>query len=157
MCKKGIPDLVPACPRCRTDLSLLVDHVSRLEHGLAQADALTRQGELGEAVWAYLDVLEVDPDHPTARQQVSRVVTAVRQFDRGRPERRWLQRWRRQARFRQWLAAWESRPPIPMWVAAIGVVLLLAVAFGSGYLVGRGTQLATAAPTDAIREGTESP
>jgi hypothetical protein len=150
MCKKGIPELVPACPRCRTDLSLLVDHVSRLERGLAQADAFTRQGALGEAVWAYLDVLEVDPDHPTARHQVSRVVTAVRQFDRRRPERRWLLRWQRQSRFREWLASWESGPRIPTWTLVIGGVLLLAVAFVAGYAFGQSSQPATHALPEAV-------
>jgi hypothetical protein len=72
------------------DLDLLVDYVSQLKVGLEQADQFTRAGELGKAVWAYLAVLEVDPDNPTARRQVSQVATAVRQFDRTAPGRRWL-------------------------------------------------------------------
>jgi hypothetical protein len=72
------------------DLDLLVDYVSHLEGGLVRADNLTRAGELGQAVWAYMEVLEVDPDNPTARHQVSQVATAVRQFDRTAPGRRWL-------------------------------------------------------------------
>src|SRR5262245_15818550 len=89
MCKKGLPDLARQCPRCRTDLTLLVDYVDALQVALARADARARAGELGEAVWAYLEVLEVDPDNPIARRQVSQVVTAVRQFDRATPGRRW--------------------------------------------------------------------
>ena len=54
------------CPRCRADLSLLVEHVEHLQGGLARAEALTQRGELGEAVWAYLEVLEADPNNPTA-------------------------------------------------------------------------------------------
>src|SRR5262245_29618957 len=69
MCKKGISDPVRTCPRCRTDLSLLTDYVTDLDHGLARAERLTRQGELADAVWAYLEVLEVDPDNPTARRR----------------------------------------------------------------------------------------
>jgi hypothetical protein len=72
------------------DLDLLVDYVSHLQGGLERADNLTRAGELGQAVWAYLEVLEVDPDNPTARRQVGQVATAVRQFDRSAPGRRWL-------------------------------------------------------------------
>ena len=34
----------------------------------AQAENLTRAGELGEAVWAYLEVLETEPDNAAARQ-----------------------------------------------------------------------------------------
>src|SRR5437867_2549345 len=103
MCKKGLDGLVPECPRCRTDLSLLVEYTTGLQGGLAQAEALARQGELGEAVWAYLAVLEVDPDNPVARRQVGRVATAVRAFDRAAPGRRWLKRLRRRAHFRRWL------------------------------------------------------
>ena len=73
------------------DLSLLVDYVTNLQDGLSRAEALTRAGELGEAVWAYLEVLEVDPDNATARRQVGKVATAVRQFDQTAPGRRWLQ------------------------------------------------------------------
>ena len=42
-------------------------------------------GELGDAVWKYLEVLEVDPDNAVARRQVGRVATAVRQFDEKAP------------------------------------------------------------------------
>jgi hypothetical protein len=91
MCKKGVPELEKACPTCRTDVSLLVDYVENLQDGLVRAESLTRQGELGEAVWAYLAVLEVDPDNATARRQVGRVATAVREFDRiNPPGRRWI-------------------------------------------------------------------
>src|SRR5438067_2104158 len=100
MCKKSVPRLERQCPTCRTDLSLLVDYVEGLQDGLARADALTRAGELGDAVWTYLAVLEIDPDNATARRQVGQVATAVRQFDRSMPGRRWLQRLQRQARFR---------------------------------------------------------
>jgi hypothetical protein len=83
---------------------LLVNYVENLQDGLVRADALTKQGELGEAVWAYLEVLEVDPDNATARRQVGQVVTAVRQFDRAAPGRKWFNRIRRETRFRRWAA-----------------------------------------------------
>ena len=84
-CQKTLQDLARQCPRCRTDLTLLVDYSENLETGLERAERLVRSGELGEAVWEYLQVLEVDPDNPTASRQVSQVVTAVRQFDRISP------------------------------------------------------------------------
>src|SRR5216683_364254 len=101
-CGKKLPALERECPRCRTDLSLLCDYVDHLSDGLTRAEALTRAGELGEAVWAYLAVLEVDPDNATARRQVGQVVTAVRQFDDLTPGRRWLRKIRSKARFRSW-------------------------------------------------------
>src|SRR5438105_5905144 len=92
MCKKPVAEPARQCPRCATDLSLLADYVTQLEGGLERAEAMTRKGELGEAVWAYLTVLEVDPDNTAARRQVAQVVTAVRQFDEAAPGRRWLSR-----------------------------------------------------------------
>jgi hypothetical protein len=87
-CNKPLRDLVRRCPSCQADLDLLVDFVSHLQGGLQRAENLTRAGELGEAVWAYLEVLETEPDNSVARKQVARVVTAVRQFDHSTPSRR---------------------------------------------------------------------
>jgi hypothetical protein len=140
MCKKALPNLSRQCPRCRTDLALLVDYVDALQDGLAHADACTRHGELGEAVWAYLEVLEVDPDNPIARRQVSQVVTAVRQFDRAAPGRRWLSRLQRQARFRQWLHAVQTNPAKRLWLSIAGLALLGLVTFALGFSLGRRTQ-----------------
>ena len=88
-CTKPLRELVRRCPTCQADLDLLVDYVSHLQGGLDRAENLVRAGELGPAVWAYLEVLEVDPDNATARRQVSQVATAVRQFDFNTPGRRW--------------------------------------------------------------------
>ena len=88
-CTKPLRELVRRCPTCQADLDLLVDYVSHLQGGLERAENLVRAGELGPAVWAYLEVLEVDPDNATARRQVSQVATAVRQFDYSIPGRRW--------------------------------------------------------------------
>ncbi len=81
MCKKTLEPRANPCPRCRTDLTILVDYMSNLDEHLAKADEALKNGELGDAVWAYLNVLETDPDHAVARRQVSKVATAVRQFD----------------------------------------------------------------------------
>src|SRR5262249_2443597 len=81
MCKKALEARANPCPRCRTDLTLLVDFMSNLDEHLAKAEEALKRGELGDAVWAYLTVLETDPDHTVARRQVSKVATAVRQFD----------------------------------------------------------------------------
>ncbi len=128
-CQKKLPNLERECPRCRTDLSLLVDYVSNLQEGLAQAETLTRAGELGEAVWAYLSVLEVDPDNATARGQVGQVATAVRQFDQT-PGRRWGSRIRRKARFRQWFHGDGS------WAGTTAYILLVLGALIAGYALG---------------------
>lgn len=134
MCKKTLADHARQCPRCATDLSLLVDYVAHLEGGLERAEALTRQGQLGEAVWAYLAVLEVDPDNPTARRQVGQVATAVRQFDQASPARRWLDRLRRRERFNRWLDTWKDRGL--NWPVVAGVLLLVLAALAGGFFLG---------------------
>ncbi len=90
MCRDLLADTARQCKKCQTDLTLLADYVSHLRDGIARAESLTKQGELGEAVWMYLSVLEIDPDNATARRQVSKVATAVRQFDQTAPGRRWM-------------------------------------------------------------------
>jgi hypothetical protein len=127
MCKKSVRLTSRECPTCRTDLSLLVDYVDHLEDGLARAEALTRAGELGEAVWAYLAVLEIDPDNPEAKRQVGQVAGAVRQFDRIAQGRRWMDKLRRRARFRQWMESWRhARMNLFVWVFIAGLLLALA-------------------------------
>jgi uncharacterized Zn finger protein (UPF0148 family) len=84
MCKKPLPSGTTPCPRCRADLTLLVDFMSNLDEHLIKADAAMKAGELGEAVWAYMNVLETDPEHPVAVRQIRQVATAVRQFDEAR-------------------------------------------------------------------------
>jgi Tetratricopeptide repeat len=137
MCKKTVPESAGECPRCRADLTILVDYVSHLQDGLERARALTRQGELGEAVWAYLQVLEVDPDNALARQQVGQVVTAVRQFDRAAPGRRWLQRLQRQTLLRRLLAFWQEEASTWNWPAVVIVVSLMFLAALAGFGLGR--------------------
>src|SRR6185295_10881949 len=90
-CTKPLAELTRQCPSCRADLELLVDYVNGLQSSLERAQQLTRAGELGAAVWAYLEVLEVDPDNAAAKRQVGQVATAVRQFDKTAPGRRWAQ------------------------------------------------------------------
>ncbi|MCI0379330.1 MAG: hypothetical protein L0215_17105 [Gemmataceae bacterium] len=96
-CAKPLREVTRRCPSCQADLALLVDYVSHLNGGLERADNLLKAGELGPAVWAYLEVLEVDPDNAPARRQVGQVVTAVRQFDQVNEGRRWLSRIRSEA------------------------------------------------------------
>ncbi len=92
MCKKTLEPAATPCPRCRADLTMLVDFMSNLDEQLSKADAALKAGELGDAVWAYLNVLETDPEHAVARRQVTKVATAVRQFDEARSQGRkqWL-------------------------------------------------------------------
>jgi hypothetical protein len=128
-CSKPLVELTRQCPSCRADLDLLVDYVSGLQGSLDRATHFTRVGELGQAVWAYLEVLEVDPDNPVARHQVGQVATAVRQFDRTTEGRRWARGLspRGKSTFR-----WATGP------LAVMIGLALAVAFGLGFLGGQG-------------------
>src|SRR5215475_1232319 len=129
-CKKKLPAPVKTCPSCRADLSLLVHYVENLAEGLDQAERLTRAGELGEAVWTYLAVLEVDPDNATARRQVGQVATAVRQFDQVNPPgRRWLKGPPRPGFLRRWLASLGGGPGESG--GSRGVVFLFLLVFGA--------------------------
>ncbi len=136
MCKKTLPEATRQCPRCGTDLTLLTDYVGNLHDGVARGDALIRQGELGEAVWAYLEVLEVDPDNAVARRQVGRVATAVREFDRAAPSRGWLQRLGREARFRNWLYTRLGLRLSDAWIFWLLVAAVLVLFFALGFFVG---------------------
>jgi hypothetical protein len=136
MCKKSVQPASRECPTCRTDLSLLADYVGHLDAGLARAEALTRAGELGEAMWAYLAVLEVDPDNTEAKRQVAQVAAAVRQFDRIAVGRRWLDKLRRRARFRHWADTWGRGDQIPFWVAIVAGIALALVTLAVGWTFG---------------------
>ena len=126
-CNKPLAALARWCPSCRADLDLLVEYVNGLQTGLDQAEKLTRAGELGQAVWAYLSVLDIDPDNAAARRQVGDVVMAVRYFDRIAPTRRGLSRiWHGQG-------SDGPGPRIAGWLWIVLVGLLMVVAFGLGY------------------------
>ena len=134
-CTKPLRDFARRCPSCQADLDLLVDYVSHLQGGLDRAENLVKAGELGQAIWAYLEVLEVDPDNPQARKQIGMIVTAVRQFDTVMPGRRWANN----------LPPLVPPTPRPWWHWAIfgGVVFVtLAIGLGIGYARGLGYELA---------------
>src|SRR5882762_3361303 len=48
MCKKALEPRASPCPRCRADLTLLVDFMSNLDEHLNKADAALKAGELGD-------------------------------------------------------------------------------------------------------------
>src|SRR5580693_6553631 len=137
-CNKPLTELTRQCPTCRADLDLLVEYVSGLTGSLYRAEHLTRGGELGPAMWAYLEVLEVDPDNPEAKRQVGQVATAVRQFDRTAPGRRWAQ----------------GLPPTPdgdetpllTWLRRAAIVVAILVAFVAGFMCSYGLTGAGAGP-----------
>jgi hypothetical protein len=131
MCKKPVADGARECPACRADLSLLVEFVDNLRGGLTRAEEHTRAGRLGDAVWAYLEVLEVDPDHPAARRQVGQVVTAVRQFDRIAPSRRWL---KHLGRLKRRAERWAR---VRAWLPHLAWLLVAVAAFVAGCYAGR--------------------
>ena len=126
-CTKPLREFTRRCPSCQADLDLLVDYVSHLQGGLERAENLVKAGELGQAIWAYLEVLEVDPDNPVARRQVGVVVTAVRQFDSVMPGRRWA----------NGLPPLLPKNPRPWWhwaVFAGAVVAALGIGFGLAHI-----------------------
>jgi hypothetical protein len=88
-CKKPLPALARTCSFCQADLTLLAEYAGHLQDALDRADRQARAGKLGEAVWAYLQVLDVDPDNPIARREVGQVAAAVRQFDQAAHGRAW--------------------------------------------------------------------
>jgi hypothetical protein len=133
MCRELLPDDVRQCRKCQTDLTLLADYVSHLRVGLSQAESCTRTGELGDAVWAYLAVLEVDPDNTTARRQVGKVVTAVRQFDETAPGRRWMRALHKESRYRRWLVAWQEGEGTGLMSWLFLFVVILGVVLGAYY------------------------
>ena len=122
-CSKPLREFSRRCPSCQADLDLLVDYVNTLQGGLEQAESLTRSGDLGKAFWAYLEVLEADPDNPVARRQIGQVVTAVRQIDRVAPGRRWL-------------SGADRVGPFSLWLMLGLAVVLIVLAFTVGYLLG---------------------
>jgi hypothetical protein len=136
MCDKAVPEHDKVCGKCGTDVSLLVNYVGDLEEGLRHADTLTRRGELGDAVWKYLEVLEIDPDNATARRQVGRVATAVRQFDAKAPGRRWFKKLQKQNRWRRWLSNANSDSDLTGWLTNVFWVILVLSALVFGYLWG---------------------
>lgn len=125
-CAKPLREITRRCPSCQADLDLLVDYVSHLEGGLERAQNLVKAGELGQAIWAYLEVLEVDPDNPVARKQIGMVVTSVRQFDTVMPGRRWA----------------NNLPPLPQesrpwWHWAMIVAGCVLFGFGIGFAIAK--------------------
>jgi hypothetical protein len=152
MCKKMLRGMEKECLSCKADVSLLVDYVENLQEGVARAEALTKAGQLGDAVWAYLEVLEIDPDNATARRQVGKVATAVRQFDETAPGRRWLTKLHKQKRFARWMATWNEQGQAAGWLSAglwfimvLGVLLL-------GYILGMQHNPAPAKPADSAQQ-----
>jgi hypothetical protein len=125
-CSKPLRELVRNCPSCKADLELLVDYVSHLQGGVERAQELTKAGELGQAMWAYLEILEVDPDNTAAKKQVAQVAAAVRQFDVTAPGRAWLSQAGKSA------AGSAKRP----WQFYLGIAALVLAAFCFGLTIG---------------------
>jgi len=134
MCQKALAEATRQCSRCRADLSLLVDYMSSLDEHLDKAESALKAGELGDAVWAYLNVLETDPEHAVARRQVSKVATAVRQFDEAK---------RTGLRLMFILGA----------AAVVAVIILAGGLFYAGYKVGAWKATPKPTPTLESQEG----
>jgi hypothetical protein len=141
-CSKPLMSLARQCPSCRADLDLLVDYVTGLQDNLVRAEQLTRAGELGQAMWAYLEVLEVDPDNTAARHQVSQIATAVRQFDRTAPGRRWG----------SGLPVAEDRGAAWLWIKTLAIAMVVVFAFSLGFMVARTMDTATTPATGTNKD-----
>src|SRR5262249_36211089 len=128
-----LAELTRRCPSCMADLDLLVEYANHLQGGLEEARRLTRAGQLDEAVWAYLAVLEVEPDNAEAKRQAGRVAPAVRAFDRVSRGRNGI------ARERGELGD-EAAEQRERWLNLAFIVLLALRALVAGY--GWGTRLA---------------
>jgi len=133
MCGKPVHTLEQRCPTCQADLSLITEYVKDLQTGIDLADQHTKAGRLGEAVWTYLEVLEIDPDNAVARKQVGRVATAVRQFDNASPGRRW----KRGLTQRSFLARWISGLDEEGGWGWLFWVFLIVLAVVLGYFLGQ--------------------
>ena len=139
MCKKKLPGMDKKCANCKTDVSLLVDYVENFRDGLKRAEQLTKKGELGDAVWEYLEVLEVDPDNTLAHRQVGKVATAVRQFDHTAPGRRWQKKLKRQTAFRRLMANWSSDGDGNSWLSGAFWFVAVVAALVIGFFIGQWT------------------
>jgi hypothetical protein len=146
-CSKPLVSLSRQCPSCRADLDLLVDYVNDLQSNLYRAEQLTRAGELGQAMWAYLEVLEVEPDNATARQQVGQIATAVRQFDRTAPGRRWI----------QGLPVQGDEGSSRLWLKVLAIALVMVFSFGAGFMVARSMDTNPAPTADPKKDKDVSP
>jgi len=131
-CNKRLVELTRQCPSCRADLSLLVEYVNGLKDKLGRAEQLTRAGELGQAVWAYLEILEADPDNATARRQIGQVANAVRQFDRTKKDWAWTKRMLQRHR-----TCGKGIFSVG-WLLLIMLVVAVILAFGAGFICGGG-------------------
>src|SRR5262249_31002175 len=138
LCKKRLPALERRCRTCQADVSLLVDYVGHLQDGLSRADMHTRRGELSAAVWAYLEVLDVEPGNAKARQEGGAVGAGVRQFDRSA-----AQSWRRLDRkgsFMRSITNFGLEGAARGWFVPVlwtgGILLTLVIGYGLGYYQG---------------------
>lgn len=146
MCKKALRGLEKECGSCRTDVSLLVDYVFNLQDGLTRAEFLTRAGELDQAVWTYLEVLETDPDNQVARKQVGKVATAVRQFDMTAQGRRWARGLQKRGRFRRWLSSFTEEGEMAGCMVNVFWLVLVICSLFLGYALGRQSMAPPTAP-----------
>ncbi|MFO0969546.1 MAG: hypothetical protein U0793_28645 [Gemmataceae bacterium] len=128
MCNKPLQELVRKCPTCQADLDLLVDYASFLSGGLQRAENLARSGDLSQAVWAYLEVLDVDPDNPAARRQITQIVRAVRHFDEQSATRCMAQPSAN--------GAADKKALNPLFVRSLFLSLVVCIIFAIGFILG---------------------
>ena len=72
----------------------------------------------------------MDPDNAAARTQVGQIATAVRQFDRSAPGRRWAQGLPPQVD--------DAGPRLATWVKMVLIGIVVVMAFSLGYVCGVG-------------------
>ncbi len=77
-CKTELTARPAQCPRCKADLSLLADLIGQVESLRARATQAKSAGQIGPAIEAYLQMLEIDPTDAEAKEAVGQSVRAIR-------------------------------------------------------------------------------
>jgi hypothetical protein len=109
LCQKEIDQPAAECPRCRADVSLLVEHAAEVKAACERTDSHPRAAEVAAAIRTHLERLSVDPADDEAYAALEPVIASLRASTSGSSSR--------------WLA-------VMVTIAVAGVAFLLGVACG---------------------------
>lgn len=88
LCQKEIDPPAAACPRCRADVSLLVEHAAEVNSMREQSLSQPKAAEIASAIQTYLERLATNPADDEAYVALTPVLTALRS-----PARESFPRW----------------------------------------------------------------